>query len=184
MTRSPGARRPPAGRYCPRFRQDTGGSNTWRSTTRPSCPVLLAELYQPARSPPAPPALRPGPGPSEPPSSATADASENSAQSSATETNESNMRETKPTVTTRRSTSENDRVVRRSPNEDNYDRGPTNQGRGRARIIGRTPDGRPIVKLTSGRVVILPRRYDDNGIYPSRSRRRVYLAVLISIQVK
>ena len=65
------------------------------------------------------------------------------------------------------------RVTRSYSNEDNYDRG-NSQGRGRARIIGRTPDGRPVVKLTSGRVVILPRRYDDNGIYPSRPRRRIY----------
>ena len=65
------------------------------------------------------------------------------------------------------------RVTHSYSNEDNSDRG-NSQGRGRARIIGRTPDGRPVVKLTSGRVVILPRHYDDNGIYQSRPRRRTY----------
>jgi serine/threonine protein kinase len=122
------------------------------------------------RSEPSSPAL----GPSEPPSSSTAAATENSAQPA--EPGESSTREkTKPTVSNRRSTSQSARVVRRFPNDDNYGEGPTYQGRGHARIIGRTPDGRPIVKLTSGRVVILPRHYDDNGIYPSRPRRRVYV---------
>jgi hypothetical protein len=126
-------------------------------------------------SEPSSPAIGPI-GPSEPPSPSTAAASQNSAESSANEMNESTTPEkTKPTVTNQKSTSQSPRIVpRRFPEEGNYDRGLTNQGRGHARIIGRTPDGRPIVKLTSGRVVILPRRYDDNGLYPSRPRRRVY----------
>jgi hypothetical protein len=151
---------------------DVEQNQTAQANAPAASPAIASNQTNSAARPSEP--SSPAFGPSEPPSTSTDAASENSAQSSGTETNDSNMRETKPTVTTRRSTSENDRVVRRSPNEDNYDRGPTNQGRGRARIIGRTPDGRPIVKLTSGRVVILPRRYDDNGIYPSRSRRRVY----------
>jgi serine/threonine protein kinase len=75
----------------------------------------------------------------------------------------------------RRSAAESPRVTRSYANEDSYDRGGNNQGRGHARIIGRTPDGRSIVKLTSGRVVILPRHYDDNGIYRSRPRHRAYM---------
>ncbi|HEV2966429.1 MAG TPA: protein kinase [Chthoniobacterales bacterium] len=152
---------------------DVEQNQTAEANAPAATPAIASNQTNSATRPAEP--SSPAVGPSEPPSSSTDAASENSVQSSATETNESNTSErTKPTVTTRRSTSENDRAVRRSPNEDNYDRGPTYQGRGHARIIGRTPDGRPIVKLTSGRVVILPRHFDDNGIYPSHPRRRVY----------
>ena len=100
---------------------------------------------------------------------------ENSDQASATESSESTVEtKRKSTVSNRRSTSENSRVTRSDTN-DEYNGGRNYQGHGHARIIGRTPDGRPVVKLTSGRVVILPRHYDDNGIYPSRPRRRVYM---------
>jgi serine/threonine protein kinase len=99
---------------------------------------------------------------------------ENSDLSPPTDSNESPATTKKKSIpTTRRSTTENSRVARSSP-DDASDRGSAYSGRGHARIIGRTPDGRPIVKLTSGRVVILPRRYDDNGIYSQRPRRRVY----------
>jgi len=152
---------------------DVEQNQTAEANAPAATPAIASNQTNSATRPAEP--SSPAVGPSEPPSSSTDAASENSVQSSATETNESNTSErTKPTVTTRRSTSENDRAVRRSPNEDNYDRGPTYQGRGHARIIGRTPDGRPIVKLTSGRVVILQRHFDDNGIYPSHPRRRVY----------
>ena len=118
--------------------------------------------------------------PSEPASPATGpddqqSATENAEQSSSTESSESAVTTKKKSVApSTRSTSESSRTARSYPNDESYDRGPSYQGRGHARIIGRTPDGRPIVKLTSGRVVILPRRYDDNGIYPSRPRRRIY----------
>ncbi len=101
-------------------------------------------------------------------------ASENADQSSSTESSESSEQADKKSITTQRSTSQASHS-RPYPDDSSYDRGATSQGRGHARIIGRTPDGRPIVKLTSGRVVILPRHYDDNGIYPSRPRRRVYM---------
>lgn len=81
---------------------------------------------------------------------------------------------TRSTASSRQSTSENPRVARSYTHEGEDERSPNSQGRGGARIIGRTPDGRPVVKLTSGRVVILPRHYDDNGIYRSRPRRRTY----------
>jgi serine/threonine protein kinase len=118
--------------------------------------------------------------PSEPASPATGpddqqSATENAEQSSATESNESVTTAKKSTAASdRRSTSESPRVARSYPDDNAYNRGPSSQDRGHARLIGRTPDGRPIVKLTSGRVVILPRHYDDNGIYPSRPRRRIY----------
>jgi hypothetical protein len=103
-------------------------------------------------------------------------AADDSNQPSSTETNESPVEtKKKSSLSNRRATSENPHVARSYTDDNSYDRGPTYQGRGHARIIGRTPDGRPIVKLTSGRVVILPRYYDDNGIYPSRPRRRIYM---------
>jgi len=77
-------------------------------------------------------------------------------------------------ASSRRSSSDTQRATHSYSNQGDYDRGPSSQNRGGARIIGRTPDGRPVVKLTSGRVVILPRHYDDNGIYQSRPRRRTY----------
>jgi serine/threonine protein kinase len=100
---------------------------------------------------------------------------ENSDQSSATESTEAETTTKKKSVASNReSTNQTPRISRSDREEDASGRGRAYQSRGGARIIGRTPDGRPIVKLTSGRVVILPRRYDDNGIYPQRSRRRVY----------
>jgi serine/threonine protein kinase len=99
--------------------------------------------------------------------------SENSDQSSATDSNDSETTKKESVPTTRRSTSQTSRAARSNP-DDSSDRGSAYSGRGRARIIGRTPDGRPIVKLTSGRVVILQRYYDDNGINSSRPRRRIY----------
>ncbi|HUE40619.1 MAG TPA: protein kinase [Chthoniobacterales bacterium] len=118
--------------------------------------------------------------PSEPASPATGpddqqSATENAEQSSSTESSESATTTKKRSVApSARSPSESSRMARSYPNSESYDRSPSYQGRGHARIIGRTPDGRPIVKLTSGRVVILPRHYDDNGMYPSRPRRRIY----------
>ena len=102
-------------------------------------------------------------------------ATENAEQSSKTESREpARKTRSKSFASSRRSTSESPRTGRSDSNDDNENRGPDSQDRGHARIIGRTPDGRPIVKLTSGQVVILPRRYDDNGIHQSRPRRRIY----------
>ena len=61
------------------------------------------------------------------------------------------------------------RVAREDAGDDNYGRRPINQ-RPRTGVIGHTPDGRQIVKLPSGRVVILPRR--GERVYP---RRRIYV---------
>jgi serine/threonine protein kinase len=100
-------------------------------------------------------------------------AAENSEQSSSADSNDSEVTKKESVPTTRRSTSQTSRVPRSNP-DDSSGRRSAYSGRGRARIIGRTPDGRPIVKLTSGRVVILQRYYDDNGINSSRSHRRIY----------
>jgi hypothetical protein len=77
----------------------------------------------------------------------------------------------KTTASNRASRSE--RSNRALPYEDNYNGEPIYQGRHHARVIGRTPDGRLVVRLSSGRVVTLPRLNDDN-IYAPRPRRRTF----------
>jgi serine/threonine protein kinase len=118
-------------------------------------------------SEPASPAL----GPSQPPSSA---APENPEQSSSTQSSESTVPGNKKTIESNRtSTSRNARSNRTSPDEGSDDGGPIHQGRHHAQVVGRTADGGLIVRLSSGRVVTLPPLNDD-GIYRSRPRRRVF----------
>src|SRR2546425_2462002 len=108
-------------------------------------------------------------GSNKPPSAA-----ENSEQSSSTQSSESTVRSKKKTVASNRtSTSRSARTNRALPYEDEYGRGPNYQGRPHvARVIGNTPDGRMIVRLSSGRIVTLPRLNEDD-IYTPRPRRRV-----------
>jgi serine/threonine protein kinase len=113
---------------------------------------------------PASPAL----GPKEPPATA-----ENSDQSASNESSDSTVRSKKKTIASNR-TSQDPRTAGALPSEDEYGRGPIYQGRPHARAIGRTPDGRTIVRLASGRVVILPRLNDDD-IYTPRRHRRAYI---------
>src|SRR5437899_1848059 len=109
---------------------------------------------------PAPPVA----GSNKPPSAA-----ENSEQSSSTQSSESTVRSKKKTVASNRtSTSRSARTNRALPYEDEYGRGPNYQGRPHvARVIGNTPDGRMSVRLSSGRIVTLPRLNDDH-IYTPR----------------
>jgi Protein kinase domain len=119
-------------------------------------------------SEPAPPAL----GPSEPPSSSAPD---NSEQSTSPESSESTVPSKKKTIASNRtSTSQSARINRALPNEDNSDGGPIRQGGHHARVIGKTPDGGLVVRLSSGRVVTLPPLNDD-GVCRSRPRRRVFV---------
>ena len=119
---------------------------------------------------PAPPAL----GPSQPQTAAP----ETSDQSGASEEESAPTTDTKkktPAVSTnRKSTSRSERVTRGSPDEQ-YDRGSVYHGRRHARVVGRTGDGRLIVRLPSGRVVVLPRVPRGDEGYPSYPRRRVYV---------
>jgi serine/threonine protein kinase len=133
------------------------GSNTVTSPTETWKQIAsAAKASEPAS---------PGLGPSEPPSSS---APENSDQSAATESDQSTVLGKKKAVASnRRSTSQTPRAARDLPYEDNYHRGPIYQGRHHARVVGRTPDGRLIVRLSSGRVVIL-RRLTDDDIYAPR----------------
>ncbi len=137
------------------------------SSPAPSASVTTNQIASANKpSEPASPAL----GPEDQQSAA-----ENSDQSSSTDSSESaTTTKRKSVASDRESTGQTPRISRSDREEGASAREPAYQGRGRARIIGRTPDGRPIVKLTTGRVVILPRHYDDNGIHPSRARRRIY----------
>src|SRR5947208_936576 len=98
---------------------------------------------------------------------------ENSAQSSSEQSSESTVRSQKKTTASNRA-SRSERSNRAMPYEDNYNGEPIYQGRPHvARVIGRTPDGRIVVRLSSGRVVTLPRLNDDD-IYTPRPRRRIF----------
>jgi serine/threonine protein kinase len=118
-------------------------------------------------SEPAPPAL----GPSEPPSSSATD---NSEQSSSTESSEATVSKKKTIASDRTSTSRSGPSNRALPDEENDNGAPIHQGGHHARVVGKTPDGGLVVRLSSGRVVTLP-PLNDGGTYRSRPRRRVYV---------
>ena len=113
-------------------------------------------------------------GPASPAAEPTEPASppENSEQSSSEQSSESTVRSQKKTTASNRA-SRSERSNRALPYEDNYNGEPIYQGQHHARVIGRTPDGRLVVRLSSGRVVTLPRLNDDN-IYAPRPRRRTF----------
>jgi serine/threonine protein kinase len=113
---------------------------------------------------------------SEPPSPAAALSEEsaktdNSDESLSTESGETNVGNKRKTIASNRtSTSRSERTGRASPYQDEYGRGRTYHGRQHAQVIGRTLDGRPIMRLPSGRVVILRSRYDAQDVYAPRPR--------------
>ena len=144
----------------------TSKASAPETATTPVTASTAAQIASVSQQPePAPPAA----GSNKPPSAA-----ENSEQSSSTQSSESTVRSKKKTVASNRtSTSRSARTNRALPYEDEYGRGPNYQGRPHvARVIGNTPDGRIIVRLSSGRIVTLPRLNDDD-IYTPRPRRRV-----------
>ena len=144
----------------------TSKASAPETATTPVTASTAAQIASVSQQPePAPPAA----GSNKPPSAA-----ENSEQSSSTQSSESTVRSKKKTVASNRtSTSRSARINRALPYEDEYGRGPNYQGRPHvARVIGNTPDGRMIVRLSSGRIVTLPRLNEDD-IYTPRPRRRV-----------
>jgi hypothetical protein len=121
-------------------------------------------------SEPAAPAL----APSEPPSSSTI--TQNSDESSSVERDQPTVRtKKKSVVSTRRSPPYASSRPARLPGSehDNVDRSYPSR-RHVAHVVGRTGDGRLIVRLSSGRVVLLPRATEDN-IYVPRPRHRAYV---------
>src|SRR5438067_3848004 len=144
----------------------TSKASAPETATTPVTASTAAQIASVSQQPePAPPVA----GSNKPPSAA-----ENSEQSSSTQSSESTVRSKKKTVASNRtSTSRSARTNRALPYEDEYGRGPNYQGRPHvARVIGSTPDGRMIVRLSSGRIVTLPRLNEDD-IYTPRPRRRV-----------
>jgi len=145
----------------------TSKASAPETATTPVSASTAAQIASVSQQPePSPPTA----GSNKPPSAA-----ENSEQSSSTQSSESTVRSKKKTVASNRtSTSRSARTNRALPYEDEYGRGPIYQGRPHvARVIGNTADGRIIVRLSSGRVVTLPRLNDDD-IYTPRPRRRVF----------
>src|SRR5262249_10572575 len=109
-------------------------------------------------------------GPSEPPSPSPA-SGENSDQSSTASADESNPHEkSKATESTSNRRSSTSRTVRRSRDSyiDQFQERPVSSRQHRAQVVGHTRDGRLIVRLSSGRVIVLPRVNEE--VYPSYPR--------------
>jgi hypothetical protein len=116
--------------------------------------------------------VSPALGPTEPPLPSTT-TPETSDQSSVADATQSNAQEnTKDTAATSSGRSTSHRA--RDSYEDEGGRPPVNQARHHAEVVGRTRDGRLIVRLSSGRVVVLPRLKDGRN-YPAQPRRRAYI---------
>ena len=163
---SPSPETSPAVAVADANRKSTAGQNqTTNAAETPPPPSVASNQTISGTEPPSPAS---GPENQQPATENSEPASSNESSESATETKE------KSVTSNRESTSRTSRSSRVNRDDETDNRRSGYQGRGNARIIGRTPDGRPIVKLTSGRVVILPRRYNDNGLYQSRPRRRIY----------
>ena len=120
-------------------------------------------------SEPAPPTE----GPRE--QSAPAEKPDRSSSAQSTESSLLSKKKTVASASTRRSTSSRARITRALPYELETDVAPFNHGWARPRVIGATPDGRKILRLPSGRVVIARSRSDDEDAFVPRPRRRIYI---------
>ena len=146
-------------------------------------PPPEVEQDQPTNEPAATPAVasnettvqQPGPsspalGPSELPAAPSTTAQENSEQAPTADATDSNKHDAaQDTASTRKSTSRR----ARDSYVDQYREPPVHQTRHHAEAIGRTRDGRLIVRLSSGRVVVLP-RVQGERVYRSYPQHRVY----------
>ncbi len=104
----------------------------------------------------------------------TAGSPDESSSAQSSESSEPSKKKTAGSTSNRASTSRSARINRALPYEDRFGRAPGYQGQPRARVIGATPDGRPILRLPSGRVVIVRRRYDEGDVFAQPPRRRTY----------
>ncbi|HET9800410.1 MAG TPA: hypothetical protein VFP82_01890, partial [Chthoniobacterales bacterium] len=125
-------------------------------------------------------------GPSEPPVPSTSAAPENSEQPAAADatdlTAEANRRDTESTsnekqndaaeTSTRRSTSQSAKRNRDSY-VDQFEERRARPAQHHAEVVGRTRDGRLIVRLSNGRTVVLP-RVNNEPVYQSYPHRRTY----------
>jgi hypothetical protein len=78
-------------------------------------------------------------------------------------------------ASSRTSTAKRARIPRALPNEEESELSPLHRDRGRARLVGTTPDGRVILRLPSGRIVTVRSRSDDEDVFVPHPRRRVFL---------
>jgi len=131
---------------------------------------VAQQQQQQQQSEPAAPAL--GPNGTSTPSTAGPENSEQSSTAGASESTTHNK--DAASSSSRASPSRNARRSRAFNNDGEYGREPDHQARHHAEVIGRTRNGRLIVRLSSGRVVILPRVHDE-PIYPSYPQRRIYV---------
>lgn len=141
-----------------------------RATTPETTPVVASNQPIAQQSEPPSPAI----GPSEPP--ATTNAPENSEQETTTaDAGDSNKRDsTEETASTasRKSTSQKTQRNRDSY-VDQFEERRSRPARHHAEVVGRTRDGRLIVRLSNGRTVVLP-RVNNEPVYQSYPHRRNY----------
>jgi serine/threonine protein kinase len=114
----------------------------------------------------------PAQGPSE--QQAATEKSDHSSPAQLSESDSAAKKKTVASTSNERSTSRRQRITRALPYEPQTDTVTPRYGSARTQVIGRTPDGRRILRLPSGRVVIARPRYDDDGPYAPYSRRRIY----------
>ena len=136
-------------------------------TNVPATTPVVASNQTSAQQPEPP---SPAFGPSEPPSP-SAVAPENSDQPAVADGSESTAHDKQKETaenSSRRSTSR-----ARDSYENEINRAPVHQSRHHADVVGRTRDGRLVVRLSNGRTVVLP-RVKGEQVYPSYPRRRVY----------
>jgi serine/threonine protein kinase len=155
--------------------QDSSTANVDQSQTT-TAPAVAAPAVANNETASASAAESPGPAVASTDRSSAA-ATENFDQSSSAEGDESAERSKKKAVGSNRKSTYNrgGQGERFSPYEENIDHGSAYPPRRHvARVVGRTADGRLIVRLSSGRVVVLPRANEDN-IYLPRQRHRAYV---------
>ena len=136
----------------------------------PSAPVVASNTETAAKQTEPP---SPAFGPSEPPAPSTASA-ENSDHSATGSADESTTHEKSKETDSASGRKSAPRTARHSRDQyvDQFQE-PRPRFRGRhAEVVGHTPDGRLVVRLPSGRVVVLP-QVNERG-YPNYPRRRIY----------
>lgn len=142
-----------------------------RATAPETTPVVASNQPIAQQSEPPSPAF----GPSEPPAPATTNAPENSEQETTADAADSSKHDsTEETASTaiRRSTSQKTQRNRDSY-VDQFEERRARPARHHAEVVGRTRDGRLIVRLSNGRTVVLP-RVKNEPVYQSYPRRRTY----------
>jgi serine/threonine protein kinase len=145
-----------------------------QQTTEPgtTTPAVASNQTATAVKQPEPPS--PAFGPSEPPSQSTK-TPENADQSATASSDESSTQEKSQGTASTSSRKSTSRTASRNRDSyvDQFEERPVHPRRHHAEVVGHTHDGRLIVRLSSGRVIVLPRVNEQ--VYPSYPRRRGYV---------